>query len=166
MGGLDNSLETCLLTEMWVQCQSITYSLEIQARFLFFPLHNIKMSKQHRFILQTISYIQVNVNHYQSVHIPLSVLPVWEQGILWQLSKQISKLFFQMSAQVYSVPGRTKGRRKAFLEWKNIDLSYEVSLTCGGNVNYYKSVHHPIPTPDKREHPGNFQNKLVSSAFN
>ena len=51
-----------------------------------------------------------------------------------------------MSAQVYSVPGQTEGRRKAFLEWKNIDLSYELSLTCGGNVNYYKSVHHPIPT--------------------
>ena len=31
-----------------------------------------------------------------------------------------------MSAQVYSVPGE--------------------SLTCGGNGNYYKSVHHPIPT--------------------
>ena len=51
-----------------------------------------------------------------------------------------------MSAQVYSVPGQTEGKRKAFLEWKNIDLSYELSLTCGGNVNYYKSVHHPIPT--------------------
>ena len=71
-----------------------------------------------------------------------------------------------MSAQVYSVPGQTEGRRKAFLEWKSIDLSYELSLTCGGNVNYYKSVHHPIPTCENREHPGNFQNKSVSSAFN
>ena len=71
-----------------------------------------------------------------------------------------------MSAQVYSVPGQTEGRRKAFLEWKSIDLSYELSLTCGGNVNYYKSVHHPIPTRENREHPGNFQNKSVSSAFN
>ena len=49
-----------------------------------------------------------------------------------------------MSAQVYSVPGQTEGRSKAFLEWKSIDLSHELSLTCGGNVNYYKSVHHPI----------------------
>ena len=71
-----------------------------------------------------------------------------------------------MSAQVYSVPGQTEGRRKAFLDWKNIDLSFELSLTCGSNVNYYKSVHHPIPTHDKREHPGNFQNKSVSSVFN
>ena len=71
-----------------------------------------------------------------------------------------------MSAQVYSVSGQTERRRKAFLEWKNIDLSYELSLTCGGNVNYYKSVHHPIPTRENREHPGNFQNKSVSSAFN
>ena len=58
-----------------------------------------------------------------------------------------------MSAQVYSVPGQTEGRRKAFLEWKSIDFSYELSLTCGGNFNFYKSVHHPIHTSENREHP-------------
>ena len=67
-----------------------------------------------------------------------------------------------MSAQVYSVPGKTEGRRKVFLEWK----SYQLYLTCGGNVNYYKKVHHPIPTRENRLHPGNFQYKSVSSAFN
>ena len=71
-----------------------------------------------------------------------------------------------MSAQVYSVPGQTEGRSKAFLEWKSIDLSHELSLTCGGNVNYCKSVHQPIPTRENKEHPGNFQNKSVSSTFN
>ena len=71
-----------------------------------------------------------------------------------------------MSAQVYSVPGQTKGRRKAFLEWKSIDLSSKLSLTCGGNVSYYKSVHRPIPTYGNREHPGNFRNKSVSFPFN
>ena len=64
-----------------------------------------------------------------------------------------------MSAQVYSVIGQTEGRRKVLLESKNLDLSYELSFTCGGNVNYYKSVHHPIPTLENRDHPGNFQNK-------
>ena len=34
------------------------------------------------------------------------------------------------------------------------------------NVNNYKSAHHPIPTNGNREHPGNFQNKSVSSPFN
>ena len=67
---------------------------------------------------------------------------------------------------LYSVPGQTEGRSKTFLEWKSIDLSHELSLTCGGNVNYYKSVHQPIPTRENREHPGNIQNKSVSSAFN
>ena len=38
--------------------------------------------------------------------------------------------------------------------------------TCGDNVNYYENVHHPIPTLENREHPGNFQKKSVSSAFN
>ena len=71
-----------------------------------------------------------------------------------------------MSAQVYSVPDKTEGRRKAFFEWKSIDLSYELSLTCGGNFDCYKSVHHPIPTRENRAHPGNFQNKSVSSSFN
>ena len=55
-------------------------------------------------------------------------------------------LYFQMSAQGYFVPGQIKRRKKAFLEWKSIDLSSKLSLTCGGNVNYYKSSHHPIPT--------------------
>ena len=59
------------------------------------------------------------------------------------------RLFFQMSARVYCVPGQTEGRSKTFLEWKSIDLSCELSLTCGGNVNYYKSVYQPIPTHEK-----------------
>ena len=73
-----------------------------------------------------------------------------------------------MSAQVYSVPGQTEGRSKTFLEWKSIDLSHELSLTCGGNVNYYKSVHQPVTTHENRvrEHPGNFQSESVSSSFN
>ena len=70
-----------------------------------------------------------------------------------------------MSAQVYSVPGQTEGRTQVFLEWKSIDLSHELSLTCGGNTNYYKSVHQPIPTRENREHADNFQNKSVFSAF-
>ena len=71
-----------------------------------------------------------------------------------------------MSAQVYSVPGQTEGRSKIVLGWKSIDLSHELSLTCGGNANYYKSVHQPIPTRENMEYPRNFQNKSVSSAFN
>ena len=71
-----------------------------------------------------------------------------------------------MSAQVYSVPAQTQRRCKALLEWKSIDLSDELSVTCQGNVNYYKSVQQPIPTCENREHPGNFQNKSVSFAFN
>ena len=71
-----------------------------------------------------------------------------------------------MIAQVYYTPGQTEGKRKAFFEWKSIDLSYELSHTCRVNVNYYKSVHHPIPTSENRKHPSNFQNKLMSLAFN
>ena len=50
------------------------------------------------------------------------------------------------------------------MEWTITDLSPKLPLTCRGNVNYYKSVHHPITTCDNREHSGNAQNK-VSSPF-
>ena len=70
-----------------------------------------------------------------------------------------------MNVQVCSVAGQTEGKRKVFFEWKSIDLSYELSLRCGVNVNYYKSFHRPVPTRESREHRGNFQNKSVSSAF-
>ena len=71
-----------------------------------------------------------------------------------------------MNAQGYSAPGQTEGKRKTFFEQKSIDLSYELSLTCGVNVSYYKSVDHPIPTPENKKQPGNFQNKSGSPAFN
>ena len=41
-----------------------------------------------------------------------------------------------------------------------------LSLGGGGNADYYKSAHHPIPTQGNRENPGNFQNKSVTSPFN
>ena len=66
--------------------------------------------------------------------------------IPWVAFKTISKLFFHMNDSVHSVPGQTEGRRKALLEWTRRDLSSKLSLTCKGNFNYYKSVHHPIPT--------------------
>ena len=39
-------------------------------------------------------------------------------------------------------------------------------LHVGDNINYYKSVHHCIPTSENRKHLGNFQNKSVNSTFN
>ena len=38
---------------------------------------------------------------------------LWEQGTAWQFSKQISKLSFQLSVQIYSLLGQTEGERKA-----------------------------------------------------
>ena len=59
-----------------------------------------------------------------------------------------------MSAQVYSVPCQTEGRRKV------------EPLICAGNINYYECAHHLILTRGSKGHPGNFQNKSVSSLFN
>ena len=119
-----------LLTEkLWVQCQSITCLLEIQTRFLFFTLHKIKMSKQHRLFIY-ISYIGLYIFIYILLHIYSACVGVG--NTLWQLSKQINKLFLQMSAQVYSVLAKLRGKRKAYFEWKSIHLSYELSLTMWG----------------------------------
>ena len=70
-----------------------------------------------------------------------------------------------MSAQVYPVPDQTEEKRKTFSEWKSIDISFELSLTFGVNVNCFKSVHHPIPTCENREHPGNFQKNPSKLCF-
>ena len=58
---------------------------------------------------------------------------------------------------------KLKGKGGPFLKEKG--YTYELYLTCGVNINYYKSVHHLIPTRENREHPGNFQNKSIRSAF-
>ena len=72
-----------------------------------------------------------------------------------------------MSARVYSVPGKTERRRKALSEWASINLSSELSLICGYNRNYYKSVHHFIPAlPDgKWKYNDSVQNKSACSPF-
>ena len=49
------------------------------------------------------------------------------------------------------------------LFWRGKSISHIGGV---GIVNYYKSVHHPIPTRGNREHPANFQNKSVRSPLN
>ena len=51
-----------------------------------------------------------------------------------------------MIAQLYFVLDQTEGTKKAFLEWKSTDLYSKLSLKCGGNVSYCKSVYQSIPT--------------------
>ena len=93
-------------------------------------LSGVALLRQFRRLLQ-IKKIITNAHCASSVHSACVGI-----GNTLVAFKTNSKLFFQMSAQVYSVSGQ---RRKDFLEWTSIDL-------CGGNVNYYKSVHHPILT--------------------
>ena len=58
-----------------------------------------------------------NVNYYKSVHHPIPILPVGT-GTPWQFSKQINKLSFQLSFQIYSLLAQTKGERKTFSGWR------------------------------------------------
>ena len=53
-----------------------------------------------------------------------------------------------MSAPVYSVPGQTKKRKKAFWsgEAQIHPLNYLLHHTFWGNVNSYENVHHPVRT--------------------
>ena len=41
---------------------------------------------------------------------------LWEQRTPWQFSKQISKLSFQLSFQIYYLLAQTEGERKTFLD--------------------------------------------------
>ena len=48
------------------------------------------------------------------VFINLFLLCLWEEATPWQFSKQISKLFFQLSVQLYSLLGQTEEEKKVF----------------------------------------------------
>ena len=51
------------------------------------------------------------------VFIILFLLCLWKQGTPWQFSKQISKLSFQLSAQIYIFfLAKLKGKEMPFLE--------------------------------------------------
>ena len=58
----------------------------------------------------------------------LFLLSLWEEGIPWPFPKQISKLFFQMSVQVYSLLGQIEGERTAFLEGARRGMGCSVRL--------------------------------------
>ena len=63
-----------------------------------------KLSLIHMRVMLTI--IRVFINPF--------LLCLWEKRTPWQLSKQISKLFFQMSVQVYSPLNQSEGESKTF----------------------------------------------------
>ena len=48
---------------------------------------------------------------------PIPILPVGT-GTPWQFSKQISKLSFHLSFQIYSLLAQTEGERKTFFGWR------------------------------------------------
>ena len=48
------------------------------------------------------------------VFINLFLLCLWEQRTPWQFLKQISKLSFQLSVQIYFLLGQTEGERNTF----------------------------------------------------
>ena len=59
---------------------------------------------------------------------------------------------------------KLKGKERPFVNGKAHGLiRWTISYT---SYMFTISVHHLIPTRENREHPGNFQNKWVSSAFN
>ena len=41
---------------------------------------------------------------------------------------------------------KTQGRKKTYLDEENMYLFSKLSLSYGGNVSHYKSVHHPLST--------------------
>ena len=97
------------------------------------------------------------------------------QEVLWQLSKLVNNLFFEMSTQVYSLLGQAEGGRKAFLHGKSINSFHKLSLTCQRILKiskvitilailaYQQSV--PAKCSGSREYTISFQNKSVKLFF-
>ena len=46
-----------------------------------------------------------------------------------------------------------------------MDFSFKLSLSCVGNVNYYKSIHHPIPTRGNRGASLQFSEQISKLSF-
>ena len=61
---------------------------------------------------------------------------------------------------------KLKGEGRPFWNGKAKTYPMNYLLHVGDNINYYKSVHHCLPTSENRKHLGNFQNKSVNSTFN
>ena len=106
---------------------------QLQTRFLFFSLYKIK-SELPSSSKVSLTYKSI-VNHYQSFHHPLFTLPM---GIGNRLKAFKTNPWPSLNAQVYSLPDKTEGRRKGFLDGTSIDLSSKLSLTYEGNANHYK----------------------------
>ena len=68
------------------------------------------------------------------VFIILFLLCQWEQGRSWQFSKEVSKLSFQLSLQIYYLLSQTEGKERSFLKGykkgDHIVRLYQRALGC------------------------------------
>ena len=72
--------------------------------------------EKHRFILLNYLLHKEVMLTIIKVFITLFLLCLWKQGTVWHFSKQLSKLSFQLSDQIYALPYQTEGEKKAFSE--------------------------------------------------
>ena len=94
----------------------------------------------------------------------LSTLPVWEQRIPWQLSKQTGKLFFQTSAKYILFLTKLKGDGRLFWNGKAYTFPMNHLLHVGVMLTFIKVF--IILFLLVRIGNTLSQNKSVSSAFN
>ena len=75
------------------------------------------------------------------VFINLFLLCLWEQRTPWQFLKQISKLSFQLSVQIYSLLGQTEWERNVFFGGcKKVDKIVRLSPTALSCQKWWKSL--------------------------
>ena len=91
----------------------------------------------------------------------------WSQEFMWDIAgsfqNKLVSSSFKWVPKYSLLLAKRKGEERSF--WDGKAETYPMNhLTCGDNVSYYKSVHHPVPTSENRKHSGNF--KSVSPAFN
>ena len=115
---------------------------------------------------------RVNVNHWQNVQIPIYSACMDNREYLGSFQNKLVSSSFKWLPKYILFLAKQRREGRPFCNGKAYPMNYRGVIlcncnliTCGSNFNCYISVHHPIPTPENREHPDNFQNKSVSSAF-
>ena len=81
-----------------------------------------------------------NFNYYKSVYDPIPTL-IAGMGNTWQFSKEVSKLSFPLSVQIFFLLSQTKGERKTFFErWKKVGHIVRLPQEHSGVIRDEKSL--------------------------
>ena len=116
-----------------VYCQSITYLLNIQSRFLLFSLYKIEMTKQLWLFISKISVTcSVNVNHQQNVQVAVYTACMGrDTEYLGSFQNKLVSSHFKWVPKYILFLSKLKGEVRSIWKGKCIDFSHDCLLCVG-----------------------------------